>query len=63
MPMKYIGRTVEIIYQDRHGKLSQRRIVVRSIRNSRIRAYDVNSNSYRVFRIEGILAIQLMPSA
>lgn len=58
MHMKYIGRTVEIIYQDRAGKITQRKIVVRSVQGDRISAYDVTHGSYRVFKIDSILAMQ-----
>lgn len=63
MPLKYVGRTVEIIYQDRHGKLTQRKIVVRSIRDGKVSAYDVTNRSYRVFKIANILAVRLARSA
>lgn len=63
MHVKYVGRTVEIIYQDRKGKLTQRRIVVRTIQSDRISAYDITSGSYRVFKVTGILAVQPVMSA
>lgn len=63
MHVKYVGRTVEIIYQDRHGKLTQRWIVVRSVQGDRVSAYDVISGSYRVFKINNILAMLPVMSA
>jgi predicted DNA-binding transcriptional regulator YafY len=63
MTNKYIGHTVEIIYEDRHGKLSQRRIVVRSVTNGTIVAYDLSRQAIRAFRHERILAMQPVRSA
>lgn len=53
---KYIGRTVEIIYQDQNGKLSQRRIKVESVRDGKLRAFCITSGAPRVFTIANILA-------
>ncbi|WP_160297227.1 hypothetical protein [Paenibacillus sp. IHBB 10380] len=33
MPMKYLGKIVEIMYMDQSGEITQRRIEVNSIRN------------------------------
>lgn len=63
MHVKYVGRTVEIIYQDRHGKLTQRRIVVRSVQGDRVSAYDIERGSYRVFKVDSILAMLPVVSA
>lgn len=54
---KYIGKTVEIIYLDRKGKVTQRRVQVRSIHGNIVRAYCMFRKSVRTFRLENILAI------
>ncbi len=53
---KYVGLIVDIIYVDRKGRFTQRRITVHSVRGDRIRAYDHTKKALRVFRAEGILA-------
>ncbi|WP_372490946.1 hypothetical protein [Paenibacillus mellifer] len=53
---KYIGRTVEIIYVDRAGKITQRRIEVHDVRDGIVRATCLVSNAPRAFRMENILA-------
>lgn len=63
MHVKYVGRTVEIIYQDRAGKLTQRRIVVRSVQGDCVSAYDIVRGAYRVFKVDSILAMQPVMSA
>lgn len=56
--LKYMGRTVEIIYLDRRGRFSRRRIRVAAVRGDVVRAYDLDRRAPRVFRIENILAVQ-----
>lgn len=53
---KYIGQTVEIIYVDRAGKITQRRIEVHGVRGDLVRATCLKSNAPRAFRIGNILA-------
>lgn len=53
---KYIGRIVEIIYLDRAGHVSQRRIRVHDIRGGLIRATCLNTGKPRAFREQNILA-------
>ncbi|SMF89034.1 hypothetical protein SAMN05661091_4493 [Paenibacillus uliginis N3/975] len=53
---KYIGRIVEIIYIDRNGKITQRRIEVLGVKDGRVRARCLTSNAPRVFRLDNILA-------
>lgn len=55
---KYLGRTVEIIYQGSKGDITQRRIEVRSISAGIVKAYCLQRNAQRLFRIDNILAIQ-----
>ncbi|MBY9079647.1 hypothetical protein KIH86_01445 [Paenibacillus sp. HN-1] len=56
MPRKYIGHTVEIVYLDSQGKLSQRVITVNDIRGGLVRASCLASGSPRSFRLDRILA-------
>ncbi|MNC54592.1 hypothetical protein D3C76_557390 [compost metagenome] len=53
-----IGQTIEIVYQDRTGKITQRRIEVKGIREGRIRANCLVTGSPRVFLQANILAWQ-----
>jgi len=53
---KYIGNVLEIIYIDSKGKVSQRRIDVRSIRNDILIAFCHQRRAQRAFRISNILA-------
>jgi predicted DNA-binding transcriptional regulator YafY len=55
---KLIGRTIEIIYQDRSGKITQRTIEVHGIKGVLIRATCLTTGAPRVFRAENILAWQ-----
>lgn len=56
MPSKYINQTVEIVYLDGSGKLSQRLIRVHDIRGGLVRASCLASGSPRTFRADRILA-------
>lgn len=55
---KYIGRIVEIIYEDRKGNITQRRIEVLGVRNGRVKANCLMSGELRVFNEENILAMK-----
>ncbi|RJG21011.1 hypothetical protein [Paenibacillus thiaminolyticus] len=52
----YIGSTIEIIYEDRHGTITQRRIVVRNIREDVLHATCLAARGWRPFRLERILS-------
>ncbi|KJB88485.1 hypothetical protein AZ66_07310 [Paenibacillus sp. E194] len=54
----YIGREIEIIYEDRRGEITQRRIVVRSIRDGVLHATCMKAKAWRPFRLERILSWQ-----
>ncbi|PAD73929.1 hypothetical protein CHH67_19025 [Paenibacillus campinasensis] len=56
MMEKYIGNVIEIIYVDRKGKITQRKIRLQGIRNKLIRATCLKSNQPRVFRMDNILS-------
>ncbi|MNN97608.1 hypothetical protein D3C81_2168070 [compost metagenome] len=51
-----IGQTIEIIYIDNAGKITQRKIEVMGIRNGRIRATCLSTGAPRVFLAANILA-------
>lgn len=55
---KYIGRIINIIYLDRNGQFSQRRIRVISVKDDLVQAHDYTRQAPRVFRRENILAVQ-----
>lgn len=56
--LKYVGETVEIIYCGDDGSITQRRVEVRSVNGSIVKAFCLNKRAPRVFRIENILAVQ-----
>ena len=53
---KYIGDVIELIYLDRKGKITQRKIRLQGIRNDLIRATCLNTNQPRVFRMSNVLS-------
>ncbi|ULO05482.1 hypothetical protein H1230_20660 [Paenibacillus sp. 19GGS1-52] len=53
-----IGQTIEIMYQDKAGKITQRKIEIEGIRDGRIRATCLTTGSPRVFLTHSILAWQ-----
>lgn len=53
-----IGQTIEIVYQDKAGKITKRKIEVRGIRDGRIRATCLTTGCPRVFLYANILAWQ-----
>lgn len=56
-----IGQTIEIIYQDKTGKITQRKIEIVGIRDGRIRATCLTTGAPRVFLQANILAWQQEP--
>jgi predicted DNA-binding transcriptional regulator YafY len=54
----YLGRNVEIIYLDRNGELSQRKIRLLSVKDGRIRAYCFKRRATRYFSVENVLAMR-----
>ena len=53
-----IGQTVEIVYLDKVGKITQRKIEVKGIKDGKIRATCLNTGAPRVFLMVNILAWQ-----
>ncbi|WP_433581571.1 hypothetical protein [Paenibacillus amylolyticus] len=56
MPVKSLGWLMEVIYQDRSGKIKKRRIQVKSIRSGLIKADDLLSGQPRTFHKAGLPA-------
>ncbi|QQE74488.1 WYL domain-containing protein [Brevibacillus composti] len=56
---KYLsaGQIVEVIYQDRYGKISKRPLRLQAIEGPRIKAYCLTRRAPRVFHIDNILAV------
>ncbi len=50
------GLSVEIIYEDKSGHITHRKIAVRGVREGMIRATDRSSNQPRTFKVANILA-------
>ncbi|MNO34250.1 hypothetical protein D3C76_242810 [compost metagenome] len=53
-----VGQIVEIVYMDKAGKITQRKIEIKGIRDGRIRASCMNTGAPRVFLTSSILAWQ-----
>ncbi|WP_154119788.1 hypothetical protein [Paenibacillus monticola] len=53
-----VGQTIEIIYQSKAGKITQRKIEIIGIRDGRIRANCLTTGAPRVFLVSSILAWQ-----
>jgi predicted DNA-binding transcriptional regulator YafY len=51
-----IGQTIEMIYLDKAGKITQRKIEILEIRDGRIRATCLTTGSPRVFLVSSILS-------
>jgi len=54
---KYIGKDIEIIYLDRHERITKRFIEVRGVKEGMIKAYCLEAKGPRIFRIENIMAV------
>ncbi|GIP41933.1 hypothetical protein J45TS6_03920 [Paenibacillus sp. J45TS6] len=63
MPRKYIGRQVEIVYLDRHGKVTQRNIEIHQIRNGNIYSTCLFTGGPRTFNEENVLAYRPVRTA
>ncbi|WP_154120354.1 hypothetical protein [Paenibacillus monticola] len=55
-----VGQTIEIIYKDKAGKITQRKIEIVGFRDDRIRATCLTTGALRVFLEANILAWQLV---
>jgi len=55
---KYVGRIVRMIYMDKEGRITKRRIYVHSIRGTRLIAFCQEAKALRTFSIDNILAME-----
>jgi predicted DNA-binding transcriptional regulator YafY len=55
---KYIGRVVQINYEDKAGKITKQTTRVREVTEGKIKAFDYDRNAPRVFDADRILAVQ-----
>lgn len=58
MMQKYIGRVIEIIYQDNRGAFTKRRIRVIAVDGDKVKAYCYAARAPRVFAASRIMAAQ-----
>ncbi|MDB5085130.1 MAG: hypothetical protein JWN30_2016 [Bacilli bacterium] len=54
---QFVGRVVEMIYQDRAGVISHRRVRIVSVQGNYVRAYCYARRAVRSFSEETILAL------
>ena len=50
------GQVTEMVYVDRHGVFSKRRVKLLKVRGEHVVAWDLNKQAKRTFRIEQVLA-------
>jgi predicted DNA-binding transcriptional regulator YafY len=62
MMQKYVGHTVTIIYQDKSGAFSKRRIRVLAVEGGKIKAHCYTAGAPRLFLAERIMAVQPVAS-
>ncbi|WP_126428771.1 WYL domain-containing protein [Brevibacillus marinus] len=57
---KYLasGQLVDMIYLDRRGRMSKRRVRLHAITDGQVKAYCFARRAYRVFALANILAVQ-----
>ncbi|GIO60487.1 hypothetical protein ACTHSJ_11995 [Paenibacillus cellulositrophicus] len=63
MSEKYVGQTVEIVYLDQAGNITQRKIEVKEMRGNTVRAVCLKTGAPRTFRRDRILAWQVARTA
>ncbi|MBN3527487.1 hypothetical protein [Paenibacillus apiarius] len=54
----FIGQAVEIIYEDRHGDITKRRIIIHKIKDGTVHATCLRSSGWRPFKMDRILSWQ-----
>ncbi|MBD2845981.1 hypothetical protein IDH44_12320 [Paenibacillus sp. IB182496] len=54
---QWTGRVVEMIYLDRKGAFSKRRVRIIAVRDGRVRAYCLRAQAPRLFAAERIMAL------
>jgi len=58
---KYVGRIVEVIYQDNKGDITQRQVHINRVTNSYIFVFCMAAHAPRTLSIGHILAIEPKP--
>lgn len=58
MVTKYIGRTVEIIYQDKGERFSKRRVHLYSQEKDWVKGYCYKAGEMRTFHVNQIYAVE-----
>lgn len=53
---KYIGRNVDLIYEDSKGTLTQRRVTVSSVSGDTAKVFDHDKRQPRTLAVERVLA-------
>jgi len=59
--IKYVGRTVEVIYEDNKGDITQRQVHVNRVTSSYVFVFCMAANAPRTLKIDHILAIKPRP--
>lgn len=54
---KYVGRIVDIIYQDSKGSITKRQISIHRVKDGKVRGFDTSKQALRYFSVSGILAV------
>lgn len=58
---RYVGRDVEMIYIDRHGRLTQRKVRLLGSSGGLVRGFCYGKRAPRAFKAERILAVAVLP--
>ncbi|MCA1066065.1 WYL domain-containing protein (plasmid) [Rossellomorea sp. AcN35-11] len=48
---------IELIYMNNAGNMTQRKIIVRQVKENRVLAYDLRKQQLRTFKLENILSV------
>jgi predicted DNA-binding transcriptional regulator YafY len=54
---RYLGKKVELIYMDRSGRITQRKVQLHSLRGGRAKVFCLERQAPRILLIENILAV------
>ncbi|GAA3404941.1 WYL domain-containing protein [Paenibacillus hodogayensis] len=54
---RYVGRTVDLVYIDKQGRITRRTVIVRGIRGETVRAFCCEKRAPRLFAADRILAV------
>ncbi|MDG0812349.1 hypothetical protein [Cohnella rhizosphaerae] len=52
---KYVGKSVEMIYEDSKGRLTQRTVAIFSVRGGKVRVLDWGKRAFRTLSASRIL--------